>query len=95
MTAVLTNDDLLRFRVSGGTSSLEFAIAFPLKCVLTGHIGVTDGKIGALIFDGEYFVTTPNQTFIPKPLVGDCKVVMCADSLYADDDCKSADSRQY
>ena len=45
-----------------------------------------DGIVRALLFDGEYFITTPNQPFIPKPLVGECKVVMHADSLYADDD---------
>jgi hypothetical protein len=45
-----------------------------------------DGTIGALLFDGKYFITTPNQTFIPEPPVGNCKVVMRADSLYADDD---------
>jgi hypothetical protein len=45
-----------------------------------------DGKAGALLLDGEYFVTTPNQTFIPEPPVGDRKVFMRADSLYADDD---------
>jgi hypothetical protein len=45
-----------------------------------------DGTVGALLFNGEYFVTTPNQTFIPEPPAGDRKVVMRADSLYADDD---------
>ena len=56
------------------------------KCVLTAHIGATDGKLGALLLDGEYFVTTPNQTFIPEPPLGGRKVMMRADSLYADDD---------
>jgi hypothetical protein len=45
-----------------------------------------DGKVGALLFSGEYFVTTPNQTFIPEPPAGERKVMMHADSLYADDD---------
>jgi hypothetical protein len=58
----------------------------PAKCILTGQIGAMDGKVGALLFGGEYFVTTPNQTFIPEPPAGDRKVVMRADSLYADDD---------
>ena len=58
----------------------------PAECVLAGPIGATDGKVGALLFDGEYFVTTPNQTFIPEPPAGDRKVIMRADSLYADDD---------
>jgi hypothetical protein len=56
------------------------------KCVLAGHIGATDGKVGALLFNGEYFVTTPNQTFIPEPPLGDRKVTMRSDSLYGDDD---------
>jgi hypothetical protein len=47
---------------------------------------MTDGKVGALLFGGEYFVTTPNQLFVPEPPLGDRKVVMRADSLYADDD---------
>ena len=59
---------------------------FPAQCVLTGLIGATDGRVGALLFGGEYFVTTPNRPFIPEPPVGDRKVVMRADSLYADDD---------
>src|SRR5277367_3053431 len=60
--------------------------AFPAEHVLTGHIGATDGKIGTLLFDGEYFVTTPNQNFIPEPPVGVHKIFMRADSPYADDD---------
>jgi hypothetical protein len=36
--------------------NLEFAMA----CILTGYVGATDGKVGALLFNGEYFVTTPN-----------------------------------
>ena len=45
-----------------------------------------DGKVGALLLNGEYFVTTPNQSFIFQLPVGDHKVRMCADSLYGDDD---------
>jgi hypothetical protein len=45
-----------------------------------------DGTVGALLLDGTYYVTTPNQAFIPEPPVGNRKVVMRADSLYADDD---------
>jgi hypothetical protein len=45
-----------------------------------------DGKVGALLFNREYFATTPNQDFIPEPPVGDRKVVMRADSFYADGD---------
>jgi len=36
MTAILTNDDLLKFQVDGGTSSLECANAFPLNVFLQG-----------------------------------------------------------
>jgi hypothetical protein len=44
-----------------------------------------DGKVGTLLLNGEYFVTTPNQTFIPEPPVRVRKIVMRADSLYASD----------
>ena len=38
MTAVLTNDDLLKFRVDGGASSLECANAFLLNVFLQGSL---------------------------------------------------------
>jgi hypothetical protein len=34
MTAVLTNDDLLRFRVDGGMLDLEFVMDCPLNAFL-------------------------------------------------------------
>ncbi|KAF8223081.1 hypothetical protein L208DRAFT_1318865, partial [Tricholoma matsutake] len=48
---------------------------------------ITDGKVRALLFDGNYFITPPNQSYIPHPPLGTtCRIFMWADGLYRDDD---------
>ena len=86
MTNVLTDANLMRFQVEGGMWNLQFVVVFLLKIYFKGCIGATDGQVGALLFNGEYFVTMPNQNYILQPPLGDRKVIMHADSLYADDD---------
>ena len=46
MTAVLTNNDLLRFRVEGGTLNPELAMAFPLDASLQGTLVRRMAKLG-------------------------------------------------
>jgi hypothetical protein len=70
----------------GRSSSLRnaFLLNHP---VAPPSLSATDGNVGALLLDGQYFITSPNQDFIPRPPLGSTrKVSMRADSLYGDDD---------
>jgi hypothetical protein len=46
-----------------------------------------DGWVGAVVGNGEWFVTSPNTEFVPQPPLG-CTHNMCirADFWYGDDD---------
>jgi hypothetical protein len=51
-------------------------------------IGIpVDGRLGAVIDNGHYFLTTQNAKFIPHPPLGHCREVwLRADYRYAADD---------
>lgn len=50
-------------------------------------LGPFDGRVGGVVEDGKYFITSPNQTFIPRPPLGpDRPLQMRVDGRYADDD---------
>lgn len=46
MTAVLTNDGLLRFRVQDGMLNIEFAVVFPLNTLLQDTLVRRKAKSG-------------------------------------------------
>lgn len=54
--------------------------------VSTGGIQALDGLVGAVIFDGKFFITSANANYIPLPPFGDRDVKLRADSRYGDDD---------
>ena len=54
--------------------------------VSTGGIQALDGKVGAVIFGGNFFITSANTDYIPLPPFGNHEVKLRADSLYGDND---------
>lgn len=53
---------------------------------LIGGIRAIDGLFGAVILDGQSYITTPNADYIPLPPFGIRHVKLRADSRYGDDD---------
>ncbi|ESK81746.1 hypothetical protein Moror_11549, partial [Moniliophthora roreri MCA 2997] len=47
---------------------------------------VMDGRVGAFVDGGSYFVTSPNCNNIYMPCLGKHEVVMRCDYLYGEDD---------
>jgi hypothetical protein len=88
MTAVLNVNDLLRYKLDGcKLICLQSVICFLIKSPAVAPLSATDGRVGALLFRGKYFITSPNQDFIPTPPLGNSrKVTIRADGLYGDDD---------
>ena len=54
--------------------------------VSTGGVQALDGVLGAVILDGQFFITTANAEYIPLPPFGEREVKLRADSRYGDDD---------
>jgi hypothetical protein len=54
--------------------------------VSTGGIRALDGVVGAVILDGQSFITSANADYIPLPIFGERQVKLRADSRYGDDD---------
>ena len=54
--------------------------------VSTGGIQALDGIVGAVILNGDFFVTSANADYIPLPPFGDRQVQLHTDSRYGDDD---------
>jgi len=50
------------------------------------HISATDGRVGALIGNSQYFITSPNQCCLFQPPQAACRLFLRADSLYGEDD---------
>ena len=48
------------------------------------NIGALDGIIGAVILDGQSFITLANVDYIPLPPFGKCRLKLHADSHYGD-----------
>jgi hypothetical protein len=68
-------------------SSTNITLSSPKLISSTAAIGPLDGKVGAVIMDGEYFITLANQQCIFAPPHGDQhKVQLHADSRYGDND---------
>ncbi|PPQ83967.1 hypothetical protein CVT24_008299 [Panaeolus cyanescens] len=70
--------------------SRTYIMANPSKSILLAHRNPTapltayDGKVGALI--GKYIYTTPNETFIPHPPIGNRHVRVREDYRFGPDD---------
>jgi hypothetical protein len=90
MPETLTEDILLRSANSRGkfidhTSSAYFNTHS--RCSFAATIAPFDGKVSAIILNGRFFITSPNQDNIFLPPLGDNRPVrLRADSRYADDD---------
>ena len=83
----ITNKDLLRNCRPGRVFITSPSDHLSLIYLVSGKIGPLGGKVGAVIMDGEYFITSSNQTCIYTPPLGDQhQVRLCADSRYGDDD---------
>ncbi|TFK59506.1 hypothetical protein BDN72DRAFT_865095, partial [Pluteus cervinus] len=53
----------------------------------SGPLSIYHGRVGAVIREGESFITSPNSSFIPQPpLGGDRSVFLREDFRYGDDD---------
>ena len=91
MERILTDDMLLENtrEVAGFLPSMFtlLSVIFYLDIeVSTGGIQALDGIYGAVILDGNSFITTANAEYIPLPPFGDRQVKLRADSRYGDDD---------
>lgn len=72
-------------RRSGSCHVLSFT--YRIYALLTAKLGPFDGRVGGVIEDGKYFITSPNQTFIPLPPLGpDRPLKLRTDCRYGDDD---------
>ena len=88
MPSVMNNEVLLKNRVENGMlAACLFIRSLTNVKLIPATIGPFDGKVGATILDGKFFITSPNQHFIFCPPLGDKRRMrLRADSHYADDD---------
>ena len=90
MATILTNEMLLKnTRLDAGynPSMLTFIRIFYLDVQFsTDRIQALDGLLGAVILDGQNFITTANADYIPLPPFFDREIKLRADSRYGDDD---------
>jgi hypothetical protein len=58
-----------------------------ILALCTVQIGPLDGKVGTIISDGQVFITSSSQDYVPyPPLRSHHQVQLRSDSRYADDD---------
>ena len=81
----LSSDELLRYC---HRSKSFLSLRYVTKSLgFEASIGPLDGKVGATILDGTYFITSANQDVIYAPPLGNQREVkLRADACYGDDD---------